>query len=159
MAAQGSLQLRPIRADDSGFLYRLYCTTRQREMALVDWSERQKEEFLQMQFNAQHSHYQENFPQASFDIIEEQEKAIGRLYVDRRKDEIRIVDISLVPEVQQKGLGSQILREILAEASTKQQPVRIHVAQDNPALHLYVRLGFKHVSDAGYYQLMEWIAE
>ena len=46
-------RLRPVRESDTDFLYCLYASTRADEMAMVDWSEPQKQEFLQLQFNAQ----------------------------------------------------------------------------------------------------------
>ena len=65
--------LRPITTDDTDFLYQLYASTRADEMALVNWPEQQKTDFLSMQFNAQHKYYQEQFIDVnifhSFDFI------------------------------------------------------------------------------------------
>ena len=81
---------------------------------------------------------------------------IGRLYVDRRTEEIRIIDIALLPEYRGKGVGSKLIRALLDEAEQERMPVRIHVERFNPALRLYRRLGFKVVEDEGVYYLMEW---
>ena len=125
-------------------------------MALVDWTDQQKEEFLRMQFNAQHSFYHEHFTEAAFDIIQQQGQDIGRLYVDRRPAEIRIIDIALMPEYRGQGIGSGIMQALLDEAAGSGRSVTIHVEHNNPALSLYQRLGFRHVSDEGVYYLMEW---
>ena len=101
--------LRPIKEEDQSFLYRLYASTRQEELAVLDWSEAQKEAFLQMQFNAQHKFYTEQFSQAEFQIIEQDQEPIGRLYVDRRDDEIRLIDIALLPAYRNRGIGSSYL--------------------------------------------------
>src|SRR5204863_10048783 len=105
------IALRPITPEDMDFLCRVYASTRQDEMALVtDWSEAQKTAFLQMQFNAQHAHYAEHYAHAQFQIILLDGAPIGRLYVDRRVKEIRIVDISLLPEYRNRGIGSGLLK-------------------------------------------------
>lgn len=61
--------LRPITPEDREFLFRLYASTRAEELAVVDWSEREKESFLRFQFDAQHKYYMEQFPRAAFDVI------------------------------------------------------------------------------------------
>ena len=53
-------------------------------------------------------------------------------------------------------MGSLLMRRILDEAADKGVPVRIHVERNNPALHLYHRLGFQQVDDQGVYFLMQW---
>jgi len=138
-------------------------------MALVDWTQQQKEEFLHMQFNAQHSYYHEHFCDAQFDIIEsdsktrnkesENNKPMGRLYVDRRVDDIRIIDIALLPEYRGKGIGEELMQSLIEEATGGKKTVSIHVEQNNPAMHLYQRLGFKRVRDEGVYYFMEWSAQ
>ena len=153
------ITLRPITPDDEPFLCRLYASTREEELSLVPWSAAEKEAFLTMQFNAQHTYYQEQFKKAKFLIIQQEDEAIGRLYIDRRKDEIRLVDIALLPRYRRKGIGSSLLKDVLAEGSATNLPVRIHVEHNNPALTLYIQLGFKHIEDQGVYFLMEWMPE
>jgi ribosomal protein S18 acetylase RimI-like enzyme len=150
------LALRPIRDEDAAFLYRLYASTRTDEMALLDWADARKEAFLRMQFEAQHRDYLARFREARFDIVERSGERIGRLYVDERPDEIRIIDIALLPEHRNAGLGSRLLGDVLERARVQEKPVRIHVEKLNPAQRLYKRLGFVPISDAGVYQLMEW---
>ena len=148
--------LRPVQPEDEALLFEIYAGTRTEEMALLDWSDAEKEAFLRMQFNAQHQHYQKAFPDARFDIILSGDRPIGRLYVHRRPDELHIVDIALLPGHRNQGVGSSLLKELLAEAQEAGNPVRIHVERNNPALHLYKRLGFTRIADAGIYLLMEW---
>jgi len=81
---------------------------------------------------------------------------IGRLFVDFRKDEIRLIDIALLPAYRGRGLGSQILSSILSDGQSSGRAVRIHVEHNNPALRLYQRLGFKQIENHGVYILMEW---
>lgn len=147
---------RPIRPVDEAFLERLYASTRADEMAMVPWGEAEKAAFLTQQFQAQHKFYQEQFADAEFLIVERGETPIGRLYLDRRDDEHRLIDIALLPEERGQGLGGALMRDVLAEAESAGKAVRIHVEINNPAMHLYERLGFRKIEDQGPYHLMEW---
>ena len=147
--------LRPITEADLPFLYQVYASTRTEELVLVDWTDEHKTAFLMMQFQAQHTYYQQHYPQASFDIIEAQGQPIGRLYVDRWPTETRIIDIALLPAYRRSGIGSYYLRKLIAEAEGRGVGVSIHVERTNPALRLYHRLGFRQVGDQGVYLLLK----
>ena len=151
------ITFREITPQDESFLYLLYAGTREQEMAQTCWNDVEKEAFLRQQFAAQHTYYQEQFQQAEFQIILLNKKPAGRLYVDRRDDEIRLIDIALLPEHRGKGLGSWLLGDLLQEGRQINEPVRIHVEKFNPALRLYKRLGFTDIEDQGVYYLMEWL--
>lgn len=149
------IHLRPICPEDEPFLRKVYASTRADELKAVDWDAQQKDEFLAMQFDAQHNHYAEHFADADFDLILNGDEPIGRLYVDRRHDEIRLIDIALLPEFQRQGTGSELLQTLLDEARQTDLPLRIHVEKFNSALRLYERLGFRQIEDQGVYLLME----
>lgn len=150
---------RPIVEEDSEFLYRLYASTREEELAQVPWSEEETERFLRFQFDAQHKYYQEQFPAARFDVILSGSEPIGRLYVDVREDEIRLIDIALLPERRGAGLGGRLMKGILTQGEAAGLPVQIHVERNNPAMRLYERLGFERVEEQGVYWLMRWTPE
>ena len=148
--------LRPITESDLPFLLEVYVTARTEELAQVPWSETEKREFLTSQFQAQHYHYQKYYAAASFSIIEQNGHPIGRFYVDRWPNEIRIVDIALLPNYRNQGIGTHLLRQILAEGETANKTVSIHVEKYNPAYRLYSRLGFQKISETGVYDLLAW---
>lgn len=150
------INLRAIGPEDEEFLLAVYSSTRADEMRLVDWDKAQKEAFLRMQFAAQHQYYSENYPGADLQIILLDGERVGRLYVHRREHEIRIMDVSLLPDYRGQGIGSTLLNEILAEAEIDNMPVTIHVERFNPALRWYERLGFCLAEDKGVYFLMQW---
>lgn len=151
-----AIQLRPIEEADLPFLYTVYAGTRAEELSRTGWPEAEKTAFLRMQFQAQHQHYQAHYPDARFDVVLRGDTPLGRLYVDRREADIRIVDIALLPEHRGQGLGSRLLDEILREAAESSRTVSIHVERFNPALRLYERLGFEQIDDTGVYYLMAW---
>lgn len=151
-----SITLRPITEADLPFLQRLYASTRRDELAQVNWNEVQKGDFLAQQFRAQHEHYRTNFPRARFLLVERRGDPIGRIYLDHRGDEIRLIDIAFLPEQRGHGLGTAMMDRLLAAAGRLGLPVRLHVESFNPAYRLYERLGFKWKEDRGVYQFMEW---
>jgi GNAT superfamily N-acetyltransferase len=146
--------LRPIAETDMPFLREVYVGTRQAELEQTDWSDEQKAAFLTMQFDVQHSHYQRHYYDAQFSIIEMEDQDVGRLYRLDQMHDIRIVDIAILPDYRNRGIGSRILNDILENGENKGVPVSIHVELNNPALALYRRLGFKPVHSEGVYLLM-----
>ncbi len=166
--------LRAFREDDLEFLCELYASTRADEMALlIDWSQEQKRAFLRQQFEAQHGYYQQQYPGARYDVIELEGQRIGRLYVaelgagegareadepqePQQKAELRLMDIALLPEHRNRGLGEALVRELLDEAAATGRLVSLHVEENNPARRLYQRLGFRDVADVSFYKLMHW---
>ena len=147
------IALRPAGASDREFLLRVYASTREEELRLLDWSADQKEGFVRMQFEAQEAYYREHYHPATFDVVEVDGERVGRLCVARWEDEVRIVDVALLPEHRGRGIGTFLLRALLGEAAGKR--VSIHVEKENPAKRLYERLGFTESADHGVYVLME----
>jgi ribosomal protein S18 acetylase RimI-like enzyme len=109
-----------------------------------------------MQFTAQQAHYQHYYPEAVHEIILVDGKPIGRSYIDRRDTEIRVLDLTLLPEFRGAGIGAQLFRALIAEAAAACKAVSIHVEVFNPALPFFERLGFAKKEEDGIYFLMEW---
>jgi ribosomal protein S18 acetylase RimI-like enzyme len=144
-----------VQPSDVEFLYRVYASTRQPEMDLVPWSAAEKDAFLRMQFEAQSRDWAEKNPRASFQVIVVDGRPAGRLYLDRRADEIRVVDVSLLPEFRGRGIGGDLLAGVLKEGDAQGKPVRVHVERFNPAQRLYQRLGFSLLREGPVYLLLE----
>lgn len=155
-----TLLLRPVTPADEALLCQIYSSTRTEEMArLTGWTPEQKQAFLQWQCSAQHQHYQKNYKGAYFWIIEKQGIPIGRLYLhpDYDQQSVRIIDITLLPDWRNKGIGQQLLKDVMHVAESSEKPLTIHVESVNPAMQLYLRLGFTLVSKTnGVYHLLQW---
>ncbi len=158
--AGGELTLRTATAGDRQFLFSVYAASRAEEMAqLVDWDEAQREQFLRFQFEAQDRHYREHYPDARFDVVQLDGDAIGRLYLDWRAGELRIMDIALLPEWRGRRIGRRLMEDALAAATERGAFVSLHVERDNPARQLYQRLGFRDIEEVSFYMLMHWHPE
>lgn len=149
------ISFRSVTPKDAPFLREVYASTRQQEMSATGWSDEQIQAFITWQFTLQHKSYQENFPKARFMIIRYKGRDIGRLYRVNMGDEIRIIDIALLPAFRNQGIGTKMITDIIHEAAASGQAIRIHVEKTNPALSLYGRLGFQLIRDAGMHWLME----
>ena len=154
----GPVALRPATDADRDFLVGVYGSTRDAELSQVPWAEGQREAFVRMQFDAQDAEYHARNPHGTFDVIEVGGRPAGRLYVDRRPGDIRIVDIALLPEFQGQGVGAHLIGRLMQEASASGCKLSIHVEIHNRAVALYDRLGFAAVAEQGIYRRMEWTA-
>jgi ribosomal protein S18 acetylase RimI-like enzyme len=151
-----SISFRPVAPEDEAFLVKVYGSTRSAELAQVPWTEAQLEAFLKMQLEAQQRHYEGLYPAADHQIILADNVPVGRLYVARLDEQIRIADITLLPGARGRGIGTKILKDLMAEADSLGKPVRIYVESFNPSLRLFERLGFSKISEQDFYWLMEW---
>jgi ribosomal protein S18 acetylase RimI-like enzyme len=147
--------LRPATPDDREFLFRVYASTRQEELAPLPWPPAAKESFLRQQFEAQARHYEARYRGAERAIVLRGGVAIGQLWVHRGEGELRVLDVALLPEHRRTGVGTRLLAGLLDEARACRLPVVLHVLADNRARRLYERLGFVPVGPAGVYQQME----
>lgn len=150
-----NIALRPVGPDDHQFLLEVYASTRADEMALVPWTDEQRQAFVAWQFAAQQDHYAKYYPGANHDIIISNDRQVGRLYVARLDHEIRIVDITLLPAERNAGIGSYLIRQLLDEADHTGRMTRINVEEFNPSLSLFNRLGFSPSEQNGIHLLLQ----
>lgn len=152
------VSLRRATAEDREFLFTVFASTRDEELALVDWAGDQKTAFLRMQFEAQDQYYRQQFADAEFLILLLNGRPAGRLYVQRSAEEILLIDIALLPGERNAGVGGMLLRDLQTESRESGKPLRIHVERFNRARNLYSRMGFVKLAEHGLYDLMEWRA-
>ena len=148
--------LRPENEADLPFLRRLYVSTRWEELAIVtQWSDAEKQAFLESQFAFQRHHYLTYYATTDCAILEQDGVPAGRLYIDRQDQTLLVVDISLLPEWRRRGIGTALLQEVIAEAREVGKTATISVEKFNPAQRLYRRLGFREVAEEGVHWVME----
>jgi ribosomal protein S18 acetylase RimI-like enzyme len=151
-----SVTLRPATADDEAFLFGLYCSTREEEIAAWGWNAAQREAFLRMQFQAQRQHYRALDAPAEQLIVCRESRPIGWIALIRSGRGLWLADIALVPEQRNSGIGTALIQDMLAEAAATHSVVQLHVLHNNRVIGLYQRLGFRVVADEGIYLQMEW---
>jgi len=153
-----SVSLRPVTPDDREFLVAVYYGTRAQELAQVEWDEGQKEAFVRWQFERQDEEYRQRYPDGRYDVILVDGVPAGRIWVGVDDKQIRLLDIAITAEFQNRGVGTHLLRQLMAEATATGKVLRhmVFVLNDN-AHRFYERLGFVIIEDLGAYKHMEWV--
>jgi ribosomal protein S18 acetylase RimI-like enzyme len=152
-------QLRPMLNADLPFLLSLYASTRARELAALNWSDEQQKFFINSQFQLQHHYYQQQFHSAQFHVITAANRDVGRLYYGWEGNDLRLIDIALLPEYQSQGIGGELMRKLMQEVSAADGSLLLHVELNNPARTWYLHLGFIAGTDDGVYQKLTWNAK
>src|SRR5947209_12209921 len=137
-----SVSLCPFSADYQDFLFQLYAGTRMQEIAPFGWSPAQHEAFLRMQFNAQKQWYEQAYPKADHQIILLDGQPVGRIMVTLEPGRVHLVDIALLPEYRSRGIGTQLVSDLVRKSAEAGSIVHLQVMRTNPAIHLYERMGF-----------------
>lgn len=156
--ASSVFTLRAAGRDDMPFLKELYRAIRLDELLMLPWKLADKHAFIDQQFDLQHRSYRLTSPQAEFFVIESKASPVGRLYIDRSSDAWHILDISILPSHQSRGIATALLTgmQLTSKSAVK---LLLHVAQNNlPAMRLYQRLGFTRGGDTPTHFRMEWVA-
>lgn len=152
--------LHPVNEQDWPFIYELFKSTRAWEMSLVDWSDEQKETFLQQQFHAQKVQYIGNYPMGEHNIVLLDGRPIGRIYTAELKNEVVLLDVILAPEARNQGVGSFLMEQLKEQARRVNKPLRFYVWQLNHAAQrFYQRHDCYFIDELGAYLHMEWKPE
>lgn len=149
------IELRPEEKKDDAFIETVYRSTREPELNLTNWTEQQKSAFALMQSMAQLSEYKSKFPGAAFQVIIFNKRSAGRFYTWENNMEMRLIDITLLPQFRGKGIGTALLADLIKRSGKVQKKISLHVDPLSPALNLYLRLGFIHIKNNGRLYYME----
>lgn len=144
--------------EHDSFLFDLYASTRRAELQAWGWDELMQQQFLQMQWTAQQRSYAMQYPAADHSLILYRNLQAGRLLVAHSDEEIVLVDISLLPEFQNRGIGAFLIRQLQEKAAASARPLRLSVLSTNPARRLYDRTGFVQTAENELHIRMEWRA-
>lgn len=150
-----SISVRPACADDEQFLFRLFCSAHESQFASLDLPAEQMEQLLRMQFAARQNQYHDQYPNAEFDLVLNDGVSIGNLYAQRGPDEFVLIDITLLADYRNAGIGRRLIEDLVAEALAANKSLHAHVLKSNPAWRLWQRLGFRLVNDDGVYMRIE----
>jgi ribosomal protein S18 acetylase RimI-like enzyme len=151
------IALRPAQAPDEPLLARVFSDTRGEELRVAGLGDGELGLLLEIQRRAQDAGYRAAFPQAEHSIVEADGAPVGRVVIDRRPGEHRVVDVALLAACRGRGIGSSLLRALQVDAAAEGRTLGLRVARGNPAGRLYVRLGFCEVAADEMYVEMAWL--
>jgi GNAT superfamily N-acetyltransferase len=151
-----AISFRPVTNGDEDLLLQIYQSSRGDDLRGLGWTEDRIREFLGMQYEAQQRFFESEYKRADDEIILFEGKPVGRLIVERREHEIRCIDVALLPEHRNRGVGTSLIQRLQAEATREKKPLRLQVIRFNRAVNLLERTGFMRVSETGTHFQLEW---
>ena len=107
--------------------------------AEMDWVN----ERLGLKRDDQESMFRKLWDPAQVCIIQADGIEVGWLQTVVSKSEHMLGQIFVDAPFQRRGIGTEVLRRIIDEASRRRLPVRLAVVKFNPSRRLYERLGFR----------------
>ena len=151
-----SIEMRPLEQADEGFMEQLYASTRSADQRMDGCDARTEALLVALQFRARQAQLRTQYPYGDIAVILERDRPIGSLYVNYGPDEIRILDMSLLPEYRNRGIGRGLLRSLQAQAVRMRVPVRIDLLLSSQAYRLFHRCGFTPRGANGVHNSLEW---
>jgi ribosomal protein S18 acetylase RimI-like enzyme len=153
-AVSRAISLRAATPEDTAFLLEVFSSTRD-EFKMLIADESQLAALMSMQFNFQQQQYQDSYPDGQDNIIISEGQPIGRIFTAEGDRLFTLVDIALLPQHRNAGIGGRLLENLLIRAAQAAKPVALHVLKTNPARNLYERIGFRILrEDSMYYEMI-----
>lgn len=108
---------------------------------------------LKLDMSAQIAGFRQQWELAQVRIIKFGGADIGWLQSTTRGDTLFLAQLFVDVSFQRRGIGSEVMRRLIAEATQASQAMTLGVVKINPALQLYKRLGFRitHEDDRKFY--------
>lgn len=144
------------RAEDAEFLFRLFASFKDMELAMMPVDDTMKLNLLNHMFRGRSMSRPYANPTTHRDIIEYQGQPVGQFVAERTPERINLIEIIMLPGFRHLGITRHVLRLVKAEACARQIPLRLSVVAYNRVIHLYRRQGFVEVGANGPMIAMEW---
>jgi ribosomal protein S18 acetylase RimI-like enzyme len=153
---QAAVTLRPECPQDESFIRNLILETIAAELGASAWPEPMRSHLLGVQYAGRRQSFRLTFPDAASYVIEAAGVDAGWAVVRDMPQEIFLAEIMVSPECRNRGIGSTVIRQLIAEAVTRRKPVRLTVnAMNYGAIRLYEKLGFRRMDGDEVRYLME----
>jgi ribosomal protein S18 acetylase RimI-like enzyme len=150
---------RPSTPADDALLFELYSRSRADEFALMPLPPEQLQFLARMQFDSQHSSYRMMYPGTAPEIVLKDSAPAGIFWIAVLENEIRIVDIAIVPECRRMGIATALYEGAMSLARQSRKPVRASVVRFNSrSVEFHRKLGFVFTEDDEIYWGVEWTA-
>jgi len=132
---EDAVTLRPCTHGDSDFYYNV------KKTALLSYVEQTYGEWKE---DYQRDRHVQNFKPEFTQIIQFNLTDIGIIAIEEDSDTMTVHNIEILPEYQNRGIGSHLMKKIILNAKEKGKNISLQVFKTNPkARALYERLGFK----------------
>lgn len=146
LTAAALVESRSIVPGDADLIRLLFAESRE-DLGLLPPQHR--ESVIDMQLRAQDLRYQIGYPHARHEILVVDGVDVGRMITDRGTRAVHLIDLVVRKNHRRRGIATQALRRLLAEAAWASLPVSLSVWSTNTAARkMYERLDFTVAGDA-----------
>lgn len=152
--------MRPVELpDDEDFLKRLYFSTREDDAAAWGLPPEHLEPLLDMQYRAQKTQYGLDYPGNVHVILLFDGEQVGRLMTETTETALNGIDLALLTEHRNKGIGDVVMKGLMNKADELGIPFLFSVVKTNyKAIKFYQRLGIAFTGETVSHYLLEWSA-
>ena len=106
---------------------------------------------------AQDAYFRDGWSAAAHEIVECDGVPVGYVSVEDRSDLVHLRELVLLPELQNRGIGTALLRQVMTQAQERGVPVQLGTLHANRAAALYRRVGFREIGRTDTHILFEWL--
>lgn len=107
--------------------------------------------------SVQRERFDASFAAEEIQVIAHDGREVGYTAVRVVPDTLHLLNVMIAAEFQGRGLGTEILRRLQAEATATRRPIQLQVLKVNPAYRLYRRLGFTLTEETPTHYRMQWL--
>jgi GNAT superfamily N-acetyltransferase len=139
------LSTRPATASDLSFLRTLHHAA-YRDLVIRQfgsWNEREQDAF-----------FEQSLRDADYHLILDGDLAIGAVGTSLHSDHLFLAEIQILPEHQNRGIGTAILNAQIQRAAELGKPLGLQVLRENRAWHWYARRGFAVIGETDTHYMM-----
>ena len=103
----------------------------------------------------QREYFDQKWEKSGYQVIEQDKVKVGTIWIEYESDQHTLKEIQILPEFQNQGIGTDLLKSEIIAAKKANVPIRLRLLNTNPAQSLYQKLGFKTYEKTGNYLYME----
>lgn len=151
-----SITLRDEEDGDEALLRQLFETGRGAPLLSSGLPPALVDQLIAQQLLARERGHSSTHPRARRQVVLAGQAPVGRLSVDRSGNPWYLVDLAVLPRARGRGIATELLARLQAEAGAAGVAIELHVATDNPARSLYQQNGFAVTASEGPDLHMRW---
>lgn len=153
-----ALWLVPTTQVHDAFLQRVFTQSRKALWQASGLDAPWMDKLLEDQYALQQKAYTDQGKNAYSYVIAAKGQWVGRLLVRAETNALHIVDIALLPEHQNQGIGQHVLAYLQSQACARRQMLTLNADATNRAYQWYLRCGFTVSEQSGVDCAMVWCA-
>ncbi|WP_088226635.1 GNAT family N-acetyltransferase [Desulfosporosinus sp. FKB] len=140
----------PVESGHKDFLLKLFKECRP-DLAFINGISKEiKATVILQQFNIEQQQLQQLYPEAELNIVMLHKEPVGRLYLLRGKNEVRVLALGLLEKYRCRGIGRKLMTAVIENAANRGKTVSLQVTWFNQSAYaFYEKIGFKVIENKG----------